>query len=42
MAISLNARLTLILAVSIPLLAVVIYYRMKKHTAVFLYAAKAR
>jgi len=37
MAISLNARLTLILAVSIPLLAVVIYYRMKKSTPLFSY-----
>ena len=33
MAVSLNARLALILTVSIPLLAAVIYYRMKKHTA---------
>ncbi|MBP9014873.1 MAG: ABC transporter ATP-binding protein [Candidatus Atribacteria bacterium] len=37
MAISLNARLALILAVSIPLLAVVIYYRMKKSTPLFSY-----
>ncbi len=35
MAVSLNARLTLILTVSIPLLAAVIYYRMKKSMPLF-------
>lgn len=37
MAVSLNARLALILTVSIPLLAAVIYYRMKKSTPLFSY-----